>query len=80
MVGGIYHLLEDWSNALPWFQKTTARSPKSELASIGLLRCLWHHERFDEAFAEAKRFIQLRGMTADYSLLMGELDEDGEFD
>jgi hypothetical protein len=80
MIGGIYHILEDWTSALPYYRKTVALSPKSETASIGLFHSLWHHEHFDEAFSEARRFIKLNGVTESYTLLMDELDDNGIFD
>ena len=80
MLGGIYHRLEDWANALPLYQQTVASSPRSERASLGLFHSLWHHERFDDAFDEARRFIKLNGMTDGYTLLMSELNADGVFD
>jgi tetratricopeptide (TPR) repeat protein len=80
MLGSIYHSLGDWVNALRYYRRTVALSPKSELASLGLFHSLRHHERFEEAFDEARRFIKLNGITEDYRLLMQELDEHGTFD
>jgi hypothetical protein len=80
MLGGIYHGMKDWQNALLYSQRAVVLSPKSELASLCFFHSLWHHERFDEAFCEARRFVKINGMTDLYSSLMSDLDDDGVFD
>ena len=78
-LGSIYFSLKDWANALPVYERATQLAPKSELASLGLFHSLWHHERYDDAVEEAKRFIRINGLTPEYSLLLDELDDEGMF-
>ena len=78
-LGSIYFSLKDWANALPVYEKAVLLSPKSELASLGLFHSLWHHERFEDALEESKRFIRINGLTSEYSILLDELDDGGMF-
>jgi len=80
MLGAIHFTLDDWANSLIYYDKAVILSPKSESASIGLFHSLWHHERFDEAFEEAKRYVKLNGFSKKYDFIMKELDENGVSD
>lgn len=80
MIGAIYFLLEDWSSSLTYYEKAVKLLPKSELLSTALFHCLWHHERFDDAFNEAKRFIKLNGFSKEYDFILKELNENSSPD
>ena len=80
MLGAIYFTSHDWANSLIYYKEVVKLSPKSESGSIGLFHSLWHYERFDEAFEEAKRFVKLNGFSKKYDFIMKELGENGVFD
>lgn len=77
MIGGIYFGMNDYAQSLPYYEKVAHLSPKSELASLGLFHCLWRHERIDDAFEEARRFIKLNGYSEEYAFALEELDDSG---
>jgi len=79
MIGAIYFRTDDYANALVYWEKVVKLSPKSELASRALFHTLFRHERYDDAFSEANRFIKLNGYSKEYALIMEELDENGAF-
>ncbi len=80
MIGGIYRTLDDFTNALTYFEKTVEFSPKSELASRALFLTLWELKRYENAFEEAQRFIKLRGITEEYAFIINEFEEQGFLD
>lgn len=58
-VGSLFRQSNELQPALYCFQKATRADPSSASASIGLFHSLRRSERYDEAFAEMKRFFSL---------------------
>jgi predicted Zn-dependent protease len=63
-----FHLCE-YKKALPLFERTVARSPQSELASLGLAHCLLETNQRAEAVAELRRYLALRDSQEHRALL-----------
>jgi tetratricopeptide (TPR) repeat protein len=71
MLGAIYRSLEEYERAVEYYSRTTALSPKSELASLGLFHSLWRVGRHEEAMAEMTRFTSV-APSKEYDLLVSE--------
>jgi tetratricopeptide (TPR) repeat protein len=71
MLGAISRSLRDYERAVDYYQQTTALSPRSELASLGLFHSLWQVGRRDEAMDEMARFLTV-APSEEYNLLMKE--------
>ncbi|MDQ4120420.1 MAG: tetratricopeptide repeat protein [Acidobacteriota bacterium] len=75
MLAGMYHLVDDWENCFIYSQKLVEISPNSERASVMLFHSLWGLKKFDDAFEEARRFVDLNGFSKEYDLILKEIDE-----
>ncbi len=78
MIAAIYHELKDWTQCLIYSEKAAKFLPNSERFSTMLFHSLWNKERFDEAFEEAKRFINLNGFSKEYNFILKEINENKE--
>lgn len=67
-----YSELNDPESALPYAKQSVQLSPKSEMASMCLVLCLYHHKKPDEIDAEIKRYISSGGKIDLYNTLFEE--------
>jgi len=79
MLGAIHFTKGDYVASLEYYQRVVNLSPKSELASRAYYHSLLRNERYDEALAEATRFVKQNGLTKEYEEIMAELDDAGIF-
>ena len=75
ILGGIYFDSDNYSDAIPYFEKAVKLTPKTELASIGLFHCLWSLGRNKEALKEARRYLDVGKPAKHYSSLLKEMRE-----
>ena len=73
MIASLYYSeLNDPENALPYAKRSVQLSPKSEMASMCLVLCLYHYEKQDEMDVEIKRYVNEGGNIDLYSTLFEE--------
>lgn len=72
VLAGVLWRAGEVEEAAKLFSRTTIRSPRSALASLGLFHCLWGLGRLDEARTEVARFLAL-GSSEEHELLLEEM-------
>ena len=71
VMGSLLWETESADSAIPSFQRATALSPHSEVASLGLFHTLFESGRTDDAFDEMRRFLKFAESEEYQSILDG---------
>lgn len=80
-IGIIYHEhIKNHHKAVQTLRECTSICPKAELPSLYLFYALTELGQFDDALAEAARFLRLRPRSLEYRRLIREFASDGGSD
>ena len=73
MIANLYYIkLHDHVSALPYAKRAVELSPKSELASMALVLCLFEHNYKDEINNEIRRYLRVGKKIDLYKTLLRE--------
>ncbi|HYQ00033.1 MAG TPA: tetratricopeptide repeat protein [Polyangiaceae bacterium] len=72
VLAGVYFRQDRFEEAARYFRRATERSPRSELASLGLFHALWKLGEQLSAEQELTRFLSIRE-SEEYRMLLEEM-------